>query len=253
MELFTIGRRPLHRRRRLRRGARLHRLEPARSPATARSAESSLLRVRLQRQPARPDGQDVHLRDLSRRRHGRFRPAPPPQGDAGRLRPDRARWRATRRPRIAWRASSTPSSSASSTAPDERVISDLRERLHAERHQHQGGAAAAVHVATSSCETSEFTRYAWPVEFVVRADQGNRLERALGGCGDDAAGQHGPAAVRAARRQRLGARPRVVLDRVDAVADELRRDADGEPDVQPADGELGAVPPVARVACSITC
>ena len=41
------------------------------------------------------------------------------------------------------------------------------QRLHAERRQHQAGAAPPVHVR--GVLNAEFQRYAWPVEFVVRS------------------------------------------------------------------------------------
>ena len=68
-----------------------------------------------------------------------------------------------------------------------------------------------------------FKRYSWPVEFVVRSLKevgwnGFSVNSAL-----TPADQHGTAALRAARRQRLGARPGLVLERRHAGADELRR------------------------------
>ena len=97
-----------------------------------------------------------------------------------------------------------------------------------------------------------FRRYAWPVEFVVRAIK----ETGWNGLSVDAAitplVEHGPAALRAARRERLGARRRVVLDGVDAVAHELRVDARRQPEVQPR-ARRAAVPAVARTRCSSTC
>ena len=59
-------RRPLHRGRRLRRRARLHRLEPAPGRGSRQRADQ-LLRVRLQRRAARPDRQDLHLPGDARR------------------------------------------------------------------------------------------------------------------------------------------------------------------------------------------
>ena len=64
--------------------------------------------------------------------------------------------------------------------------------------------------------------------------------------------QHGPAAVRAARRQRLGARAGLDLDLVDAGAHELRVDACRQPAVQPG-ARRAAVPRSRRSACSSTC
>ena len=79
-----------------------------------------------------------------------------------------------------------------------------------------------------------YKRYSWPVEFVVRSLKEVGLERVLGERRADPADQHGAAAVRAARRQRLGARAGLVLERRHARADELRRAARDQPEVQPA-------------------
>ena len=70
---------------------------------------------------------------------------------------------------------------------------------------------------------ARYARYSWPVEFVARAIKEvgwagfSRQRRA------DPARQHGAAAVRAARRQRLGPGSWLVHERRDAGADELRR------------------------------
>ena len=116
------------------------------------------------------------------------------------------------------------------SAPDERVVSELANTY----MQNDGNIKAVLRrlFSTEAFLGSEFAHYSWPRRVRRAVDQGDRLERAVGRRGDDAARQHGPAAVRAARRQRLGARARVVLDRLDAVAHELRGDADGQPEVQ---------------------
>ena len=51
-----------------------------------------------------------------------------------------------------------------------------------------------------------YKRYSWPVGVRRPVAEGSRLERLLAGQCADAARQHGPAALRAAGRQRLGAR-----------------------------------------------
>ena len=85
-----------------------------------------------------------------------------------------------------------------------------------------------------------YKRYSWPVEFVVRSLKevghvGFSVDTAL-----DAAREHGPVAVRAARRERLGSRAGLVLDGRDARAHELRRDAGAEPAVRAARPEPAA-------------
>ena len=77
MELFTMGVGQLHRGRRLRGRARLHRLEPdpAREPA---AAEPEPLPVQLQRGAARPHRKDVHASRSIRTAGRRSRPARPP-------------------------------------------------------------------------------------------------------------------------------------------------------------------------------
>ena len=88
-------------------------------------------------------------------------------------------------------------------------------------------------------ERNYYKRYSWPVEFVVARAQGSRLERLLGERRADAAPEHGAAALRAAGRQRLGSRPRLVLERRHAGADEFRGAAGDEPEVQPARSARG--------------
>ena len=79
-----------------------------------------------------------------------------------------------------------------------------------------------------------YKRYAWPVEFVVRA------LKEVGWAGfsvNDALTpliEHGAGAVRASGRRGLGARTGVVLERRDARAHEFRRAAGDESEVQPA-------------------
>ena len=108
-------------------------------------------------------------------------------------------------------------------APDDALINDMRETY----LEHDTSIRAMlVRLFTSNQflePSSEFSRYAWPVEYVVKAIKETGWIGPVGGCRDDAAREHGPAALRAARRERLGARARVVLDRVDALAHELRR------------------------------
>ena len=60
------GHRSLHRSRRLRGGPGLHGLEP-RADGRTRQRAGELLPVHLQPEPARPDREGIHVRDLSRR------------------------------------------------------------------------------------------------------------------------------------------------------------------------------------------
>ena len=64
-------------------------------------------------------------------------------------------------------------------------------------------------------------------------DSGDRLGGLFGRHRAHAADEHGADAVRAARRQRMGARARMVFDRRDARPHEFRVDAGGESAVQP--------------------
>ena len=149
----------------------------------------------------------------------------------------------------------------------------MREAYLNSRHEHQGHARAALHLARVPRRLGRVRALQLAGRIRRAGHQGNGLERPVGGRRHDAARQHGPAALRAARRERLGARARVVLDRVDALAHELRRHAHGQPALQPAAGRgAGAhlagsaarVPPEALLAprrsrptrrrrCSTTC
>ena len=84
-----------------------------------------------------------------------------------------------------------------------------------------GAGRAALAAVQGSVELLQALRLAGRVR---RAGaEGGRLDRLLGQRRAEPADQHGTAAVRAARRQRLGARARLVLERRDAGAHELRR------------------------------
>ena len=136
------------------------------------------------------------------------------------------------------------------SAPDERVISDLANTY----MQNDGSIKAVLRrlFATEAFLGSDFAHYSWPVGVRRARHQGNRLERAVGRCGDDPPRQHGADVVRTAGRQRLGARPGVVLDGVDVVAHEFRGDAHGQSEVQPRT-RARAVSPDARSRRSTTC
>ena len=62
--------------------------------------------------------------------------------------------------------------------PDERVISEIANAC----MQNDGNIKAVLRrlFSTEAFLGSEFAHYSWPVEFVVRVDQGDRLERAVG-------------------------------------------------------------------------
>ena len=101
-------------------------------------------------------------------------------------------------------------------------------------------------------ERNWYKRYSWPVEFVVALAQGSRLERLLAVQCADAAPEHGAAALRAARRRRMGSRPRLVLERRHAGADEFRGAAGVEPEIQPARSRAAGGED-ARERCSRSC
>ncbi len=105
-------RRALHRGGRLRGGAGVHRVEPAPGRRSRRRGDQ-LLRVRLQRRPARSDRQDVHLRGDARRLADHPGPARG-QRRTGRPGPDPRARPAARDRRAASPAGSSRSSSASS-------------------------------------------------------------------------------------------------------------------------------------------
>ena len=160
-------RRPLHRGRRLRRGARVHRMESAPGRGT-RSTTARLLRVRLHPGQPRSDGQDVHVPDLSgrleddsgaRRRAAACRTASTSSPPSRRIRPRPSAWRAScgtsssakrfRRTRIILRGA-TGIYFANGT----RIKPLVHYMLQSRWFQNPGQLAR---------------RYAWPVEFAVRA------------------------------------------------------------------------------------
>ena len=109
-------------------------------------------------------------------------------------------------------------------------------RLPAERHRDQAGRAVHPHVAVVQ-QPVDALRALFVAGGIRRAgDQGGGLAEPLARQGAVAAGQHGPAALRAAERRRMAARRRLVLDGDDAGADEFRRHAGGQPEGIPCRG-----------------
>ena len=96
----------------------------------------------------------------------------------------------------------------------------LRQEL---RDRADGADAAALAAVQGSLELLQTVFVARRVRRPIA--EGSRLERLLGEQRAQPADQHGAAALRAARRQRLGARAGLVFERRDAGADELRRGA----------------------------
>ena len=227
MELFTIGRRAVHRGRRLRGGPRVHRLEP---PAGRRCRRPDAYYAFFYNAgPARHERQGVQLSDLSPTAAGRFRRASAADGmqDGIDLIAALARHPETARrlARKLWRFFVSEM-----RPPDDGFVEHGGARLPAERLQHGGGRARRAAVrGVQDPASSHFARYSWPVEFVVRAIK----EVGMGGLlAEQRAGparQHGAAALRAARRRRLDARARAGFRRRDAGAHELRRHADRQP------------------------
>ena len=204
-------RRQLHRGRRVRRGARLHRLEPgaarrrrrsARSTTSSSTTRPSTTRPRRRSaSPIYPDGSKT----IPARAGG--------QRDAGRHRFHQRARRATRTRRATWRRSCIGSSSASSARSTSTFVNRIASRLPAERLRHEGGDArgAAVARVLGRQRLLRALRLAGRVRR-PRAE-GHRLDRLLGQRRADAAVEHGadPLSSRptspAGTRARRGSRP----------------------------------------------
>ena len=154
-----------------------------------------LLRVRLQREPARHDGEDVHLRHLRQR-----------QDDSG----ARCRRRDAGRHRLDLRARAAPGNGA---APGAQAVEFLRHRLRGARplvrrddrgrvppQQHRDEAGDQRNPAIGLVPRRAELEHALLVAGGIRrpGDSGGRLGRVFGRYGPDAADQHGSDAVRAA-------------------------------------------------------
>ena len=190
------GHRPLHRSRRLRRGARLHGLEPASWPATAPTGEPATTGSSTTPNQHDTTAKEFTLRDLPGRRPRRSPRDRRPQGmqDGIDLIDALARHPATARAPGAH--GSTSSSSAMSDEPDAGLRERSRAGLPGEQLQHQGDAAARCWCPSSSSSGRQhFRRYAWPVEFVVRAIKEVGWRGLSVRFGHHPARQHGPAAA----------------------------------------------------------
>ena len=193
-----------------------------------------LLRVRLQRRTSttrRP------RRSRSRSTATAARTIPARAAErrhAGRHRLHQRRWPRIRTRPSAWRASCGTSSSARSMPPDPEFLRGAAGVYLRERHAHEAG--RAVHAAVALVPESR--------QLALRATRGRwssscARSRKSGWTGFSVDAMrapldaHGADALRAAGRQRLGARAGLVLDRRDAGAHELRLDDRGEPAVQP--------------------
>ena len=202
MELFTMGVGKYTGDGRLRRRARVHRLEPAAS----RRATRAYYDVHLQRRPARHRRPRSSRSRSTERRHGRFRRGRPPSGmqDGIDLIDACARHPATG-PRLARKLYAYFVNEVD--PPDEALIDEHGADLLRAAASRSSRCCAGCCMSPQFRDPSNyFKRYSWPVEFVVRAIKevgwaGFSVERRA-----DAADHHGAAAVRAARRQRLGPR-----------------------------------------------
>ena len=144
--------------RRVRRGARVHRVEPAERARRDRQHDpTSYQEFVYNAATARHDGQDVHVPDLPRRlqHHSRARRG---GGHAGRHRSSDAAGQPTRRPRAASRASCGTSSSASSIPPDPAFVEGVAGVYLAERHRHARGDALHRCSRTGSQNPGNFIR-----------------------------------------------------------------------------------------------
>ena len=187
------------------------------------------LRVQLQRRAARHEREGLQLSDLRRTAASASRRGRAAAGmqdgldliNALAIHPETAKRLARRL--WTWFVSEID-------APDEEFVENIADVYLKNDTEHEaGGPGRAALAAVPRRRPRHYQRYSWPVEFVVRAIKEVGLRRLLGGQRAHAAGQHGPAALRAARRQRLGARPGLVLDRRHAGADELRVRARDQP------------------------
>ena len=195
------------------------------------------VQLRLQREPARDEREDVQLSDLRRRRPARFR--------RGRRR------RACRTASISSRALAMHPETArrlatklyaffvsETDAADPGFIDQLATVYLQNGTRHQAGAAATCSPSPEFQEPSSVLHALLVARRIRRArDEGNRLDRILARQHAVAARQHGAAAVRAAGRRRLGRSGAswfstgAMLARMNFASH-----AGGEPEVQPGDG-----------------
>ena len=212
-----------------------------------------LVQLRLQREPARDE----------RRRRSAFRStataAAPFRalgvgGHAGRHRSDRRAGDASGNRAAARDEAVRLLRQRDVDAGSSNFIDRLAVGISAERHAHQAG-ASSVCSRRAEFQAPSAHLLALLVAGGVRRprDEGNGLDRLLARQHAVAADQHGAAAVRAAGRRGMGARPGdwfstgAMLD-----AHELRGHARRQPEIQPGDGRRRARSR-ARRPCSITC
>ena len=208
-----VRRRQLHRAGRVRRRPRVHRLEPARR----RDRRSPTIRTPI------TSSSTTRTSTTRRRRRSRSRSTATADDDSGARRPPTAcRTASTSSPR--WRAHPETARRLARKlwnffvseleAPDPAFVEAVASVYL--QNDTEMKPVIALHPAVAlvpRTRPSWYTRYSWPVEFVVRAIRGGRLGRLLGRHGADAADQHGADAVRAARRRpagssgRAGSRP----------------------------------------------
>ena len=222
----------LHRAGRLRRRARVHRLEPAGVrgiPQGRLRGHQRLSGVRVQTRAARNQRQDV-LVPRHQRRQPNDSGAQRVRRHAGRDRPDQC-----------------PGNAPGNRAPAGAQVLGLfhqRDRIRRIRPSSRRRPTSTCRTAprsdrsfaTSSArrgspiQSMRHARFAWPVEFVTRAIkevgwQNLSLDKVR-----SPMASHGPAAVRAAQCRRMAPRRRLVLDRDDAGANEFRGHDGGQPE-----------------------
>ena len=193
-----------------------------------------LLRVRLHPEQSRPDREDLHLPDLSRRRSPRFPARPAGDGMQDGIDFINAAGHASGDGRTA-RAQAVELLRERGDSARPRVRARRGRRLPDERHAHQAARAA-------TCCSRAGSRTPATGTAATRGRWSSRCapSRKWGASGFSVDGMRAPLigdgadALRAARRERLGAGAGLVLHRRDAGTHELRVHDRGEPALQPA-------------------
>ena len=168
MELFTFGVEHYVETGRVRGRARVHRLEPAHDRHARHAA--ALLRVQLQRRRSTTRTRRTSASRSTRTAASASRPAAPRAGmqdgldliNALAIHPETARRLARRL--WTWFVSETATRRTRSSS------SNISQRVSEERHEHASRCVRAVLLSPQFIDPQRFyQRYAWPVEFVVRA------------------------------------------------------------------------------------
>ena len=171
--------RPLHRGRRLRGGPGLHRLEPRADGRTRQRSGDSYYRFIYNAEPARPDREGIHVRDLSGR--GPHDPrACRRAGHAGRPGSDRRAGAPSGDGAAGWRRGSISSSSTTSMPPDAAFINEAGPAYLSSNDSIKAMLQRLFLSERFLCGANVFR--ATPGRRSSRAlDQGNRVARLVGG------------------------------------------------------------------------